>query len=522
MTALARLAPSSPHRQRIEAGLIALLVTSVAFGMGYAFAGHPLVAAGAALAVLAIIACLARPDAATYVVVAILYSNAAAVAVREHGLPDFVGLAFPLALALPLAHHLLLRRQNVTITSALPFLFGFLLIHVLGAFAAREPGSALGFLIVFLISGFGLFFVVTNVVRSFSVLRYVVWTILAAAAVIGALSTFQAVTGTYANDYWGFSTVNLPGRGTSEVLASLTGTPRHEGSIGEINRYGQIMLVLVPIGALLALGERRRLLQVVAVILTTLILFGMATSFSRGAALGLGVVLLVAVMFRYVRPAHLLLLVMAVAVVLVAFPRYGERLLDLQGLTGLDRSASGAVQVQGDTGNLRGRATSTLAALFVFADHPLVGVGRGQFSSYYQEYAGAVADAGVDTRIDQSARQAHNLFTAVAAETGGLGFACFMGLILITMRDLNRARRRWLKSRPEVAHLATGFLLAIVGYLATGMTLHLSYERYLWLLLALASILAHLALKGDESRDLAIDESEPRRGAPRPLPSASV
>ncbi len=519
MTVLARMTPDPVVRQRIEAGLIALLVTGISFALAYAFAGRPVLAATGALAVLAIVVSLARPNAATYIVVAILYSNAAAVAVREHGLPDFVGLAFPLALALPLAQQLLLRHQKVTVTSALPLLFGFMLIQVLAAFGAREPSAVLDNLIGFLIGGFGLYFVMTNVVRDFSALRYAVWTILAVAAVLGALSTYQAVTGTYANDYWGFSTVNLPGH-ESEVLASLEGTPRHEGPIGEINRYGQIMLVLLPIGALLAMGERRRLLQVLAAGLTVLILLGMATSFSRGAALGLAVVLLGAFLFRYVRPVHVVVMVAAVAIVLVAFPRYGERLVDLQALSSLDRTAGGT-PVEGDSGNLRGRATSSLAALFVFADHPIVGVGRGQFSSYYQEYAGAVAEAGVDTRIDQATREAHNLYTSIAAETGALGFACFMGVILITMRDLYRARRRWLERRPEVAHLATGFYLGIVGYLASGMALHLSYERYLWLLLALAGVAAHLALKGDESSDFEVDQAPAGHGSPSPLPSAT-
>jgi O-antigen ligase len=234
----------------------------------------------------------------------------------------------------------------------------------------------------------------------------------------------------------------------------------------------------------------------------------MSTTFSRGAALGLLVVVIVAAFFGYVKIRHLVGVALVIAVVLVAFPRYGERLIDLQGLFSLDQSrveAEEATTSVGDTGNLRGRATSTLAALYVWSDHPVFGVGRGQFQTYYEEYAGLVADTGINARVDfGESRQAHNLYTSVAAETGTLGLLFFLAVFVVTLRNLYRARRWWLRSRPEVAHLAMGFLLALVAYLVSGIALHLSYERYLWFLLALAGIAGHLALRGDPEHDFEV------------------
>ena len=45
--------------------------------------------------------------------------------------------------------------------------------------------------------------------------------------------------------------------------------------------------------------------------------------------------------------------------------------------------------------------------------------------------------------------------------------------------------------------------LAIVAYLASGMFLHLSYERYLWVLLALAASAAWLGKNAPEPDDAA-------------------
>jgi hypothetical protein len=51
--------------------------------------------------------------------------------------------------------------------------------------------------------------------------------------------------------------------------------------------------------------------------------------------------------------------------------------------------------------------------------------------------------------------------------------------------------------------MATGFLLALVGYLASGLFLHLSYARYFWLVLALggaAAVVINNVVGDPESR----------------------
>jgi putative inorganic carbon (HCO3(-)) transporter len=503
-------------RERITASFAAILVTVAAFVVGLLFAVGPLALALTALALFAVVISVGRPQIATYVVITILYSNAAAVAVNFHGLSE-IGLAFPLLLALPLSDQLLLRRRPVTVTAALPYFLGYLLVQVIAAAGASDAYGAADNLINFLIGGIGMYFVITNVVRTYGALRNAVWTVLLVSAALGALSTFQAVTKTYSNDYAGFSTVDVPPNADLDAAAPAD-VPRAQGPIGEKNRYGQVLLVVVPLGVMLALSERRRWLRFAALAATLLVVSGIATTYSRGAALGLVAMILVAMLFRYVKPRHVILLGLLAAVTLVAFPRYGERLLELQGLAGISAQS---VDVQGDTGNLRGRATATIAALLVWADHPLFGVGRGQFEQYYAKYAGEVAETGVQSRIRlEGGRQAHNLYASIAAETGIFGLFCFLAIFVVILRDLYRAWRRRLADRPEVAHVAVGFFLAVVGYLVSGIGLHLSYERYLWFVLALAAVAGHLALRGDPNRDFEVTR-ESMLATRRPAPPAA-
>ena len=60
-----------------------------------------------------------------------------------------------------------------------------------------------------------------------------------------------------------------------------------------------------------------------------------------------------------------------------------------------------------------------------------------------------------------------------------------MPILLLTR--LWQARRVCARNRPDLANLATAFWFSIIAYLGTGVFLHLAFERYYWLLLALAA-----------------------------------
>jgi O-antigen ligase len=75
----------------------------------------------------------------------------------------------------------------------------------------------------------------------------------------------------------------------------------------------------------------------------------------------------------------------------------------------------------------------------------------------------------------------------LAAEHGILGLLAFAMIVLVTLRDLRRAQRRWQERRADLAHLATGLMLSVILYLTMGLFLHLAYVRYFWLLMALAA-----------------------------------
>ena len=497
-------APVARHREgwlRPAIPLILLLAVIAVGGVLGAVAGSsPILGVAAASALLLAVAMAIRPDIAVHVVVAVIYSNAAVIAVQFHGVPAFAAVAVPILLVVPVAHALLVRREPVVITSAFPLMIGFFLVQIVGTLFADNVPSAFDELTTFVAEGIGLYFLLTNCIRTEATLRWVVWTVLAVGAFLGLLSFYQDSTHTYSNDYGGFAQLSnaLVDSGFDSGPANQ---PRLAGPIGEKNRYAQVMLMLVPLGLFWGLSARSRWPRILGFAAAGAAALGVALTFSRGAAVGFAIVLIVMIAMGYIRPIQVVLVGLAVAVLMIAVPSYANRVGSLVDLTS---TISGDTTTAAPDGAVLSRATEGIAALLVFADHPLIGVGPGRFPSYYRDYAD---DVGL--RVLNSDRQAHDLYLHIAAENGLLGLLTFLAIFGVTLRDLIRVRRRWLVERPGLAKMATGLFLAVVTYLTTGIFLHLSYARYLWLVMALAGAAGHIGLRLAAEVEAARD----RRGA---------
>ncbi len=490
--------PSSYARRRpmLWAAVTAIAAVGLAAALAAVAVNSPLLAVAAVGASLLGMTILVRPGIATLVVVAILYSNAGVIAVRFHDVPSFVAAAVPMLLIPPLAAFIVLERREIVVTSAFPWILVFLLVQLISGIASNDAGTAFDTVVTFILEGIGLYFLITNVVRSRDVLIAIVWILVAIGAFLGALSFYQDATGTYDNIYLGFAQPSEATVSSTDVGLGTTAQYRLAGNIGEKNRYAQILLMLVPLGLFLAIGERSRLRRVLALGAAGITSLGVALTFSRGAAIGF--VLLFGIMFLmgYLKWKHLLAVVLGAAIVLAAVPVYTERLAELVavsesvGDTGIDQ-ADGAIQ---------SRVTEGLAALLAWADHPIIGVGPGQFPHYYRQYAEVVG-----IRVLARDREAHNLYLGMAAELGIIGITVFLIILGLTFRDLIRARRALQVHDPFMAAIVTGFLFSILAYLATGIFLHMSFIRYFWLMLGLAAASAVIGMaiaKAHEARAL--------------------
>ncbi len=486
------------RRQRVTLprwpAILVVVALGSAVGIGLFGEQVPLLVIGTALAVPVAFAGLAWPDLPALATLFLLYTNAPVIAVRFHDVPSFVAAAAPVLLVIPLVSHVFFHREGLVINRVTGLLFLFLLIQIIGTLFSKDIGVSTRSLTTFVTEGIGLYLLIINTVRTPETLRRAIWTLLIAGALLGGLSVYQKVTGTYENNYGGFAQVSGVGFDTGvETVQGEVRQPRLTGPLGTHNYYAQIMLMLVPLGLSQFWGERSKILRALALAGTGLITIGALLTYSRGLAIGLAVVFVAMVLIRYIKPRQFIITLLGLLLVLQAVPEFGVRLGKTLPIGDVLSGESANVIAQTDT-STQGRLGEMGAAALVFLDHPIIGVGPGMFKYYYPDYVelvGLVLHAGT--------REAHDLYLDVAAETGAFGLLIFLAIVGVTLYELDRARRRWRQKRPELAHMAAGFFLAVVSYLVTGLLLSLAYERYFWMILALGGAVSYIANTAEEA-----------------------
>ena len=424
------------------------------------------------------------PTTATYLVVFLLYVNFPAVAMRYHGAPFIVGAAIPALLLIPVFYHVVFRRRGLVVLPAAPAIAIFVAVQAAGTALSPKPNVAFGQLMVSLIEGLMLFLLVSNAVRTAEQLRKVSWALVAAGAFMGGICFWQQITRTYDNHYGGFAVIDSGGFGVAEGHGTVR-QPRFSGPIGVENRFAQIMLILVPLGLCCYWNERTWGLRIAAIAGTALTALGWALAFSRGSAIALVLAAIFGAAIGCIRPKQLLLIAVGSLLVLVAIPQYRTRLAKITPALGM-LSPRAALHEEPDNA-VKGRVTEMIAAAQVCADHPFIGVGPGVFKYYSAQYS---KEGG--HRALEGTRQAHNLFLGIAADHGVSGLLCYLAVVGVTLRELLQVRKQALRVQPGLAHLVTGFLLAIVVYLTTGIFEHFSFIRYFWLMLGLAGAAAYV------------------------------
>lgn len=263
--------------------------------------------------------------------------------------------------------------------------------------------------------------------------------------------------------------------GLSKVDTTQVGavTLRHTGPESDANFWARSLVVALPIGLSWWALARRDIVKWIAAGAVISIAAGIYLSQSRGGliAAALAVVLWFALAGRpYVRWLALAPLVLAV---LLAVPGVGSRLVTLTDVAATEQGVSDP--------SLQGRLGAQEAGIGMFLEHPILGVGAGEFVATVPEYQRKLG-------IQAEALDAHNLYLEIAAETGAIGlvtWGLFFGFALFL------AFRAWLLSRPSMGganrwvHLmAVGVITAVIGWLMASVFLHAANLRILYTVLA--------------------------------------
>lgn len=217
---------------------------------------------------------------------------------------------------------------------------------------------------------------------------------------------------------------------------------RGSGIFGNTNDMALHVVTLFPI-AIALLFAARSVTQLLFGACATVMLAAIVLSYSRGAFLGLIVVLIF--MAMKLGPRHrvgivLAILGLAVAALLFAPGNYGGRLLSI--MPSLDSGSSGDA-----------RRGELFRSLYIALRHPLLGIGMGNYQNE-MSYKGLVT---------------HNSYTQVAAEMGATALVCYTLFIVTPLRKLGQIARETFEPRvsSDYYYLALGLQASLLGYLVS-------------------------------------------------------
>jgi O-antigen ligase len=321
--------------------------------------------------------------------------------------------------------------------------------------------------------------IITSLLYRASTLRRVIWTLLLVALLMGSLSIYQYLTGTFENQYWGLAQTKY-----MNIVGETQGY-RISGPIGDPNFFAMIMVALVPFGFERLIHEKKWWLRLLALLALVISVLTVIFTFSRGGFVALVVTILATLFVFPPRPKYLPIIIVAILVVVLLLPvEYTSRIFTLTDVvSGLDTG------IRTQDLSLRGRASESISAWLMFEDHPFLGVGWNNFSLHYQEYARRV---GLSPTAGE--RAAHNLYLEIAAETGLVGIGVFSLLLIVMLRGVAvNARKLRTAGKYQVAGMAWAVFLSLIGYLSASMFVHGAYPRFFWLLVGIAFSIPNLS-----------------------------
>ncbi|MDQ0321096.1 O-antigen ligase [Pararhizobium capsulatum DSM 1112] len=184
---------------------------------------------------------------------------------------------------------------------------------------------------------------------------------------------------------------------------------------------------------------------------------GAALTFSRGPLLALFICsVIIGLSYRSLRRALVMLMAAGVLLTAAAWPFLGAGISDRLG----------------DVDNVTLRFKLWQTAFAVFTDHPINGVGIGNFPEYYIEAArqheiGPFFEFGDDAV--ENIRVAENTYLQMLAEMGVLGFSCAVLLVLAFFRLVIVTALR--ATEPLTRNLAIAVGLGGLAYLVNGLTI---------------------------------------------------
>ncbi|MDW8298698.1 MAG: O-antigen ligase family protein [Anaerolineae bacterium] len=433
-----------------------------------------------------------RPQVGLYILAIFTYLNLSDALEVNFGIPKINQPLIALILVSVLANRIVLRRKPLVFRGVEATMVFYGVVATMSVlFAAANQSAALDRLIDWL-KDFAILIIMVQLCDDEQSFRTVLWALILSAALVAGLSWYHTFTGDTQNTFFG-----LAKSGVHQIVGDLDDV-RVTGPLDDPNFYAQILLMIFPLAAYRMLTGTTQAGRLLGALCTVLIVGAAIFTYSRGGFLALVVVTVLLVLDRKYNLLRVALVgAIMVAILIPILPSgYVSRVMTLSDAVASDPT----MQTEA---SFRGRTSEMLIALQMFAENPILGVGKRNYQALYIEYSSVL---GLDPRLES--RQAHSLYLELMAEMGTLGILAFSSILAALFWSTARARRQFRAlGRPDLAAWTASLQLGIVSYLTTSIFLHADYARYMWIMFALAASASVLSQAMTERRNAAQRES---------------
>jgi len=259
---------------------------------------------------------------------------------------------------------------------------------------------------------------------------------------------------------------------------------------------GLALNMVLPMLLILRRGEKRIWLKNLLLAAFIFTIPAILITYSRGAFLGLGAILLVLAARSRAKVVAVLLLLISVPIAIHFLPaKWFDKM--------------NTIQSYEEDGSAMGRIWAWRLSMRIAADRPILGAGFQCFThDSYARYMPEAPYAGTD---------AHNIFYQVLAEHGVTGLLAYVALITSTFLTLWKIKRQ-MKRLPHARLLydwAEMIEVSLMAFVVSGYFLSRSYFDLFYHLVTITVVLSVLA------RRVARGESVPGLDAPAAPPAAA-
>jgi len=459
----------------IAAGLAVL--AGLVLGVLSVQVGQPLYLIGVLVAAGVGLLTLFHIEYGLVALIVITYTRVSDVLVQFHGAPSVAKLFVPTLLLVVVARWLILQKKPAPWTKTAVLLGAYGLVGLASLLYADDMAAAQTAFTDY-VKDVLIVLVIVMILQRGRTFRQIIWALLGSGIFLATITTFQHLTGTFTNNYWGFATAEV------QQIIGETNDFRIAGPLSS-NFYALVLVPLVPLALDRLWHEKAVWLRVLAGWALLVTVLSIIFTYSRGGFLALVVVIILMLLRMKLNPWLLGALVVFGLIVWQFLPaQYTDRIGTLGDLVGGDPEIGVASDI-----SFRGRLSETTVAWLMFLDHPIQGVGLANYNANYQDYS---QNLGLDARLE--ARSAHSLYLEIAAETGIVGLLVFGAILWVLFRGLARASTLFKRGgMPDYANMTFALAVALIGYLVGSVFLHLAYARYFWLFIGLGLAVPNVA-----------------------------